>query len=275
MEKRKRDNRYYILLLMLLAFSLAGCRSTKNVAVSGEDVAVLSQLKEMQAVAGSAPGVSAKAKMSFNAGGKSGSVSGTMKMVEGTGVYLSVAPLGLVEVANVAFLPTYVQVVNKLEGEYSQVKYADVALLKNLGLDFSLLESVFMNRIYTPGNKPLGDALKDMDITQDGGNIVLSFASKGITYRYFVETATGLLVRSEGLHSNGTGVTCTYSSFAALDGKQFPTQISLQLAAPGANAALSFTLSRMSTLATLDIPAPSARYKKVGAGDILDSLLGK
>lgn len=275
MEKRKRDNRYYILLLMLLAFSLAGCRSTKNVAVSGEDVAVLSQLKSMQAVAGSAPGVSAKAKMSFNAGGKSGSVSGTMKMVEGTGVYLSVAPLGLVEVANVAFLPTYVQVVNKLEGEYSQVKYADVALLKNLGLDYSLLESVFMNRIYTPGNNPLGDALKDMDIKQDGGNIVLSFASKGITYRYFVETATGLLVRSEGLHSNGTGVTCTYSSFVALDGKQFPTQISLQFAAPGANAALSFTLSRMSTLATLDIPAPSARYKKVAAGDILDSLLGK
>lgn len=275
MEKRKRDNRYYILLLMLLAFSLAGCRSTKNVAVSGEDVAVLSQLKSMQAVAGSAPGVSAKAKMSFNAGGKSGSVSGTMKMVEGTGVYLSVAPLGLVEVANVAFLPTYVQAVNKLEGEYSQVKYADVALLKNLGLDYTLLESVFMNRIYTPGNKPLGDALKDMDIKQDGGNIVLSFASKGITYRYFVETATGLLVRSEGLHSNGTGVTCTYSSFVALDGKQFPTQISLQFAAPGANAALSFTLSRMSTLATLDIPAPSARYKKVAAGDILDSLLGK
>lgn len=271
-----RKGNIYMLLLLVALLSLAGCRSSKSgVAGDSDSVAALSQLKGMQAIDGGVQGLSAKVKMSLNAGRKSGSVSGTMKMLGETGVYVAVTPLGFIEVANVAFLPAYVQAVNKLKGEYSQVKYSDVQLLHNLGLDYALLESVLMNRIYIPGGKDVAKSLKEMNISQENGNILLSCSSKGVEYRYFIDSTTGLLVRSEGIHANGTGVTCEYSSFVPVGDKQFPTQITLQLGAPATKAALSLSLSRVSPLGRLEVPAPSARYKKVTTNDILESLLGK
>lgn len=267
----RKSNIYYIAVLLAVLVSFTACRSTKSAGDGSAQLVEALQLKSMPAIKGGVSGVGAKAKIALDVNGKPLSVSGSVKMLEGVGAYLSVTPLGLVEAATISFTPTYVQAVNRLKGEYVKQDYSAVSFLQSLGLDYSLLQSVLMNRIYVPGGKSIAESLGAMKVRREGENVVLTTSSQGITYEYFIDVATGLLVRSEGVHAGGTRVQCYYSDFKEVGKELFPSYIEIA----SGSVRLSLSLSKMNVVDNLKIQAPPTRYKKVGVSELLNSLLGK
>ena len=271
-----RKNNIILLLFLLVAVVFTGCKSTRSVLKDKNTTDLsLADIEKMPAVQGGLSAFSAKMKLSANASGSTFSSQGTIKVKEGEGVQLSIVPLGLFEAARVEFSPLYVLVINRLKKEYSIVHYSNISILEQLGLNHALLESVLQNRVYIPGSLPVGEALQAMDITAEGDTLVLSSVLNGITYRYYIEKATGLLLKSTGTHSNGTAVTCVYEGFQPVGEKMHSHCITLTLAGAEKPVELSFLLSKVKEDYDYNATSPSSSYKKVGIVDLIQALSGK
>lgn len=271
-----RKNNIILLLFLLVAVVFTGCKSTRSVLKDKNKIGLsLAEIERMPAVQGSLSAFSAKMKLSAKASGSTFSSQGTIKVKEGEGVQLSIVPLGLFEAARVEFSPLYVLVINRLKKEYALVHYSNISILEQLGLNHALLESVLQNKVYISGNTSAGKALQAMDITAEGNCIVLENVTNGITYRYYIERATGLLLKSIGKHSNGTTVTCIYEGFQPIGENMHPHSITLTLAGAEKPVELSFLLSKTKEDYEYNATSPSSSYKKVGIVNLIEALSGK
>ncbi|MBQ8270303.1 MAG: DUF4292 domain-containing protein [Bacteroidaceae bacterium] len=271
----KRNNTI-LLLLLLSAILLVGCKSTKTAQTADAAPAIpLSEIKAMQAIQGAPAGYSTKMKLTFETIGKNISSQGTLRLKEGEGIQMSVTPLGLFEVARVEFSPLYVLMMNRLKKEYSMVHYSNVSLLQQLGLNYTLLESVLQNKVNLPATKPADESLRAMNITFTGDTLRLSHKADGITYDYYIVKSSGLLVKSVGTHGNGTAVTCLYEGFRPVGEKLFPHSITLMLSGSAAPVKLSLLLNNVNETLEYSATAPSSSYKKVSATSLLEALGGK
>lgn len=267
MERKNKT----ILLLLFFVLLLAGCKSSKD-ATSTMGKVNLQQIKSLPAVSGGMEGVAARMKLSAVIDGRTLSSAGNLKVKKGSGVQLSITPLGLFEAARVEFLPLYVQYINKLEGEYSKMNYSDVSLLQELGISYALLESVFLNGIYIPSAMSIDEVLKDVSVVNAGGATVITDKMNDITYEYYIDDATGLLVKSVGTYKNGTSVTCVYGDFKQVGERYFPAVIELSLGGINKVVKLSFMLSKIKENGALTPTSPSASYKKVAPSAFLKIL---
>ncbi len=270
----KRNN-IIALLCLFAALLLAGCKTTKSAHEQAAAATIpLVEVEKMQAVQGFLPAYSAKMKLTANVGGSTLSSQGTLKMKEGEGVQMGITPLGLFEAARAEFSPLYVLVINRLKKEYSLVHYSNIALLQQLGLNHALLQAVLQNRVNLPEDKTTAKALAAMDITLEGDTLLLATASNGITYKYYIEKSSGLLLKSVGAHG-GTTVTCLYEAFRPVGDKLFPHNITLTLGGAAKPVELSFQLSKVKEEHDYTATPISSSYKKVGVVDLLDALAGK
>lgn len=269
----ERKNNIFLLFMFLAVLLLAGCKSSKT--ATGMSKAHVEQMKSLPAVSGGLKALSAKMKISVNAGGKPVSSSGNLKVQQGTGVQLSITPLGIFEAARVEFLPQSVQYINKMEGHYSQVQYSDVPLLNELGLGYPLLESVFLNTVYIPSGMSADEFLARASVKKMDGAMVITTTINGITYEYHIDEASGSLVKSSGTCSNGTSVSCSYGGFQSLGERSFPTSMELVLGGTGKAVTLAISLSRMKEGAEVRPSTPSSSYKKVAPAALLKLLGGK
>lgn len=256
-----------ILILLFAVFVLVGCRSSKTASVVAK--ADVEHIKSLLAVDGSPVGVSAKMKLAADVDGKTVSSSGNFKAKKGAGVQFSIVPLGLFEAARVEFLPCYVQYINKMDAEYSQLNYAGVAQLGELGINYELLEAVLLNGIYVPSNMSVDDFLATISVTRDGGAMLVSNVMNNITYEYYIDERTGLLIKSVGTYRNGANVSCVYGDFQPLGERMFPASVELSLGGADKQLKLRLSLSKIRENGEFKATTPSASYKKVTPASLL------
>ncbi len=262
-----------ILLFLSLALLLfCGCKSSKRAvsAIAKSDVELVNRLA---AEGGGIEGISAKVKLSANIDGKAVSSPGNLKVKKNCGVQLSITPLGLFEAARVEFLPAYVQYINKFDAEYSQIDYNGLSLLKELGIGYALLESVFLNKIYMPSD--INEFLSNISVERDRGLLVITNKAQGITYKYYIDEAKGLLIKSIGAYNGGAAVSCEYGSFQQLGEYHFPTTMKLSLEGVNKAINITFSLSKVRENNEFKPTTPSASYKKVSPASLLKAFGGK
>ncbi len=272
--RRREGNNIYVILLCIV-FVLAGCSSGKQATHhSVADIHTLKIVAESPSVTASRGCLSANVRLSLNAGGKSFSSSGSLRIKKGEGIQIGVTALGLMEIACLEFLPAGVRVINKIGKEYADVPYADVSFLQRTGIDYTLLESVFMNRIFSPDGKPFPEALDGMVMSADDDSLTVTTKEhNGLVYKFVYEKSTSNLISSEGQYRNGVRVVCSYEEFEELDGVPFPRVILLSLEGAGKNVRLQLKLSSFSSGAFDFSPRKiSSGYKKIEGPDLLKFL---
>lgn len=263
-------------LLLLFSFSLllVGCTAKKG--------AVESRIMDMESMelVTSSPSVvsprtclSGNLKMSVNVDGTPFSAKGTMRIKEGCGVQIGMTALGLIEIACLEFLPENMRLIYKVGKEYADVRYADVAFLQKTGIDYGMLESVLMNKLFSPDGRPFLQAMRDMSYSNEGNCVVATTPeTNGIVYRFYIDRTTCELVQSEGMHADGGKVTCRYSDFRTLDGATFPHAISMNLEGVGDAVSLQFILDRVDTGDFNFSPRRVTSYGKMNVEQMLKSL---
>ncbi|MBQ8337027.1 MAG: DUF4292 domain-containing protein [Bacteroidaceae bacterium] len=277
MKMRNAGNKI-LLSLFVAALLLAGCKSKKSVVeVSRADIESMALVSAAPAVASPCTALSGNLKLSVDVNGKPFSAKGTMRIKEGDGVQIGVTALGLVEIACLEFFPENARLIYKLGKEYTDVSYAEVAFLQKSGINYEMLESVLLNRIFSPDGRPALQALPDMAFADEGDCVTATTRpSKGIVYKFSIDKLTGNLVRSEGQHEGGGHVVCDYSGFEDIDGVMFPHTISLALGGVGTDVALSFVLSRVEIGNIVFTPRRiSSSYDKLAPEQLLKSVIKK
>lgn len=259
----RTENRIVVAIL-LFSMVLVGCKTTVNtVETRTMDMESMEFVMSSPSVALPRTCLSSNVKLSVNADGKPFSAKGTLRIKEENGVQIGVTALGLIELACVEFLPENMRVIYKIGKEYTDVPYSEVSFLEKTGIDYNMLESVLLNRLFSPDGRPFLQAMRDMNYASEGNSVVITTEeTNGIVYKFYIDKTTGELVQSEGKHIDGGKVVCRYSDFYMVDGVTFPHTILLTLEGIGTAASLQFVLDGVSTGNFTFTPRRVSSYKK-------------
>ena len=274
MERRKIKNRIFTTFAMatlMLAMLVVGACGTKK-SVSGEKNALtVKELKALPAMKSVGGNLSAKLKLNANINGKSFSASGNIKIKRGEGLQISVNALGgLIEVARVEMTPEKMLLIYRLGREYAEVRYSDIQAFDALGLDYSMLEAIFLNELFAPAGKELDKELGKMDVAIANGEILLTTPrEKDMQYVFHVEQNSGRLVLTQGDYSQKIKVDCNYADFTELSGRAFPGQINIAVA----NIKVGLSLSSIKDSALkLTFTGALSSYSKMDVSSLIKGL---
>ena len=263
------------ILFLLLMSVLMGCSAPKGLVkgngISSSEVAVFSALPSFNRDAGY---LSANVRMTATVNGESASTKGKLRIRRGEGVQVSATAMGLMEAACFEFLPDVVRFIYKIDKIYAESPYRDVSFLQGTGTDYTVLESLLMNAVFSQDGRPLREALPDMSCVDTGGYMTLVTSGRGRSvYNFTFEKNSGNLIRCEGKYADGGLFVCRYSDFVAVDGVPYPSVIELEFDGEGNEASLLFKMSGIKSSEFKFSPRRvSAAYERVSLEGLLDSV---
>ena len=265
---------------MALTVTLFGaCSSSKNAtktASAGKASTAEAYAKKVTDNFQTAQHITAKASVELKSGTKSFTLGGNLKMKRDDVIQLSMSFLGM-EVARLEFTPDHVLLVDRFNKQYVQATYSDASFLKSASLDFYVLQSLFWNEIFIPGTRDVKSSLKDFTVASSGDHTLLSLTSSPkLDYEFLTQTASALLDRVTVNPKDITAkesLVCKYGSFVNFDGKQFPTQISLEAKGGKHDINMTIDLSRLSDNAKWETrtKVPSS-YKQRSIDEVMRKL---
>lgn len=279
---KKTTKLLWISLLVVMGWVIVSCGS-KKAATSGEvDMSGFSEKSYLKAVVGNTSefeNFSAKMRLNLTYGGENISVGGSIKMKRDEAIQLSLVAVGIVEAARIEFTPKRLLVLDRIGRRYVEVKYDDLSFFKDSKVDFYTLQALFWNELFLPGVKHVEkDDIYNFQFTRGETQATLT-AEKGkrLSYSFLTALATGILEESR-IHVDAKKekeyqLNWLYRDFMTLEGRQFPTSMTLSLQGMEKNMKASFNFSRWDTkmeYAPLSVPN---RYKQIEAADILKHLL--
>ena len=290
---------------LLLAFMLiaGGCATKKTIvdnpaaskntgqhAVDEKKLSVGSQqataselafVKLLQANKVSADNIVADLMFNLKTEKKNVSVPGSLHMRRGSVIRIQLlVPILRSEVGRLEFTPDYVLVVDRLHKEYIQGDYNQIDFLRDNGIDFNALQSLFWNEFYMPDASG-SSALK----AEEGGGetVQLSTTMGKFAYTWTANKNMAKIKQTDVRYTSTTkgtsSLTWQYDQFKAIAGKLFPAWQCFEFSIPqGATkkskvTKVTLNLDDLSTDSKWDARTTvSAKYKKLETDDILSKL---
>lgn len=259
-------NKIKIALLLSLALLLL-----TNCSTARRSVKMVENLKDIPSVASPISQLSAKTEMKLLKDGKDedGGLGGTLKVVEGEGTILAVTVAGMYEVARVESLPGEFILINKWNKVYTPLRYSEIEMLEQVGLNYDMFEALLTNTIFTHEGRRGVEAVQDMKIKDEGGEIILTTKkNRRIQFRFFVQKSSGNLVRTEILYSGVKLVDCLYGDFKYIDGRNMPQSIEFVLGIDELSLKGSSLLIELSKIKTNSVSLKRTNLKNYQEVDI-------
>lgn len=281
---------------MLAAVALlASCHSTKNlqgkttdtkvtaVTKKETDQARITYLRKVYDNATYSKNISSKVDVSINAMGHSMTLDGKLQMRKDEVIRITIVPFGLMEVGRLEFTPNYVLLLNRIDKEYVKATYNDLDFLKNNGLDFYTLQSLFWNEMFVPGKKSLADSdLSSFttDMSQEQQRHVVNTVGKMI-FDWTTSVANGQISRTDIIYGKGTSdastMTFSYGNFTAMGSKRFPQNITLDFiskALGNGKMSLGVQMKKISNDSDWEsLTTVSSKYEKVAPETVFRRLM--
>lgn len=263
--------------VMALTLLLAGCTTTKEV-VQITEQEVVDNTALVAGLPAVAPDTTAlkylagNATLNLNVNGSNISLKGKLRIKRGEGVQISITPLGLVEAACIEFLPQKINFINKLTKKYTEVPYSEASAIGLGGINYRVIEAIFLNYAFLPDGRPAGKALREFDIKDNAdGYRLATKGSSAMQYSFLIDKNSGNLVTLSGNSSTGESIKCDYSKFSRLGNVSFPNDICINFKGD-ATIKLDFGLSKTSNKTFSFSSRSTSSYRKQSIGDFIKSI---
>ena len=220
-----------------------------------------------------------KVALNLDLGGqKPMKVTATFRLKRGESIQLLVAPLLGIEVARLEISPDGLLVLDRMNKRYVQVSFDEVSRWAHTELNYTILQSLFLNEVFLPDRTRLTPEDADaFHVTLDGDDATLCVkAARTLSYLFRTSAAQGLLEESS-IAVSGTPYVLNwkYSDFAELDNKLYPRQMKLDVEGVDKPVKLDMQFSRLSVNGEWESRTEvSSRYTRIGMEDII-KMLGK
>ncbi|MBQ8656141.1 MAG: DUF4292 domain-containing protein [Prevotella sp.] len=271
-------------LLMMAAlaapFMLTGCKSKKQVADTPKPVTTetIQQQKFLQQVSDNAQFakfVTTKVKFSVEVGVQKLTLTGNLKMKRNDVIRLQLMAFGFVEAGRIEFTPDYVLIMDRINKQYLKASYAQLDFLRNTGLNFYSLQSLFWNELFIPGQAKVTDeALKKYEADMTGEDVVISLDQEKMSYRWLATKDQGKIRMANIMYNdrfNGTTqLNWDYENFALLNRKPFPLEHTITFTSPKKEVKLGMVLNYIGSEDNWETRTDvSAKYREVTVDEIL------
>lgn len=286
--------KYIFFCIALL--SLGACKSSKNIeketaAVSGKPqtttiasttkhnaITATNIAQKLMAQRSTKNIITANAKVKLSGiGGKDLSVNGKLQMKRDNVIRISLRFLGM-EVGMLEFTPQNVLVIDRINKQYVRAAYGEVSFLKQAGLDFYALQSLFWNELFLPGQRSVGVSdLKRFTLNTVNDEFILTpNNTPKLTYNFITDKASSLIQRIQvhGSSASDKGeFAFEYANFRTLSGHPFPTSMDMSVTGTGKDISLLLGLSSLSNEGSFDANTTvSSKYTRRSVKDVLGKL---
>ena len=274
--------RKIVLTVLTALVLLTSCVSNKNMQVSQQEkkeekdngIAAIAGLPAITPDVSRLHYLSSNIKLTLTVNGDKVSLKGKLRIQKDGGIQISITPLGLVEVACIEFLPDKVRLINKLFKSYTEVPYSEAKAIGLSGINYGVLESIFLDRMFQANGQPAYLGLKEFTITDENANSYTIATGKehAMQYAFIIEKTGGNMTQCSGNSSTGESIKCDYSNFKEMSGILFPNRMCISFKGDIA-LSLDFEHSKLSEKAfQFSSRNINSSYSKQSVGDFINSI---
>ena len=226
----------------------------------------------------------------LNDGRKDITVPGILRMRKDEVIRLQLLiPILRSEVGRIEFAKDYVLFIDRIHKQYVKASYDEVGFLRDNGVNFYSLQSLFWNQVFIPRQQKVSEAdlsqfAVDESKVQTEGSTLISLKDGKMDYQWSVNPKNNQIVLTTVTYnSNAHGaskLSWSYDDFKAFGSKQFPASQVLTINTPkfGQKPAktlkANFDLEGFSDASDWEVfTTPSDKYTKVSVEDILGKLM--
>lgn len=225
-------------------------------------------------------------KLNIKANGRDISAPGSLHMRKNQVIRIQVfIPILGTEVGRLEFTPDYVLLIDRLHKEYIQASYHQLDFLKNNGLNFYSLQSLFWNQLFVPGTNQLTSNLLQRFDAQKNVNssiIPITLQNGDLHFNWNCNAESGLIQAASVVYQSQKHGRSTldwhYDNFKPVGVKQFPAWQSFTFTTTATqrkqSVQLTLDMEEVTTKANWDAKTTvSPKYKKVETQDVLGKIM--
>lgn len=228
------------------------------------------------------------AQMTFTAqlAGNDVTLPGTIHMRRDQVIRLQLmVPLLGTEVGRLEFTPDYVLVVDRLHKEYIKADYQQLDFMRQNGLNFYTLQSLFWGQLFLPNNTRVGEGdlqRFSADLERQDGKAAVMLNNGALNFLWTANASTAQIEQTDVTYQSAkqgkSTLTWEYSNFQLVGSKRFPaTQLFKFSTEANTRVKTGLVKMEMGTLRTEKnweaLTTVSDRYKRVEATDLFGKLL--
>ena len=195
--------------------------------------------------------ITSKVKFSVEVGNRQMTLTGNLKMKRDDVIRLQLMAFGFVEAGRLEFTKDYVLIVDRINKQYLKVPYAQLDFFRHSGVDFNMLQSLFWNELFQPGESRLTDRNLKKFTTDAGVNndVIISYENDVLSYRWLAERETARIKMANVLYANylrgNYQLNWDYEEFKANNRKMFPMKHKVQFNTPDKEVKFEMVLNYM------------------------------
>lgn len=223
--------------------------------------------------------ITSKLKFTLEVGHQQMTLTGNLKMKRNDVIRLQLMAFGFVEAGRLEFTKDYMLIVDRINKQYLKVPYAQLDFMRNSGVDFDVLQSLFWNEIYRDENISRDKALNDYTAEVGTDNHVVVGMEKGkLSYRWLVDRSSALVEMANILFSDryrgNFQLNWNYEKFKRLDRHLFPMTHQVQFSTPNKEVKFSISLNYVGNEENWETRTKlSGKYRQVEIGDLLSRFM--
>ena len=194
-----KPSRILKIAVLVLPLMLAAC-GTKKKAVQDSKTSVPTTMKAQQFLqkvndnAQYAKFITSKVKFSVEVGNQQLTLTGNLKMKRDDVIRLQLMAFGFVEAGRLEFTKDYVLIMDRINKQFIKANYNQLDFMRNSGLNFFSLQSLFWNELFQPGKSKVTDELLNNYQTDlIGEDAVISMENGKLSYRWLADKEGALI----------------------------------------------------------------------------------
>ena len=265
---------------LALPLVLASCGTKKAVVEETAPVKTVEQLEKaelLQRVNDNnyvAQYLTSKVKFRIQMGNQDMTLTGNLKIKRDDVIRLQLMAFGFVEAGRLEFTKDYVLIQDRINKQYIKAAYNELAFLRNSGITFYTLQSLFWNELFQPGKDHLtSEDLQAFTTQNDGEDVIITYANNRLDYKWLANHSNSKLdlanICYRGVDGN-TQLNWGYSDFRKVGKQNFPGSHSITFTNPEKEVKLDITLNYRGQEANWETRTEvKSQYKEVKIDDIL------
>jgi hypothetical protein len=275
-----KPSRILKIAVLVLPLMLAAC-GTKKKAVQDSKTSVPTTMKAQQFLqkvndnAQYAKFITSKVKFSVEVGNQQLTLTGNLKMKRDDVIRLQLMAFGFVEAGRLEFTKDYVLIMDRINKQFIKANYNQLDFMRNSGLNFFSLQSLFWNELFQPGKSKVTDELLNNYQTDlIGEDAVISMENGKLSYRWLADKEGALIKMANIMYEDKIRgdyqLNWDYEDFRANGKRFFPFTHNILFNTPSKSVKMGMTLNYLGNDEEWETRTEiSGKYREVSVDDIL------
>ena len=222
--------------------------------------------------------LTSKVKFSVEVGQQKLTLTGNLKMKRDDVIRLQLMAFGFVEAGRIELTKDYVLIMDRINKQYLKAPWMSVDFLRNSGITFSTLQSLFWNELFRPSvvtvEKHATDSIADYNLLDSGDDMIISLEQGKMDYSWLASRNDAIIKMANILYKdrfNGNSqLNWDYDQFEKLNKSLFPRKSVVTLTTPEKEVKLGMTLSYIGAETEWETRTEiSNKYREVSVDEIL------